>query len=420
MNRKTYLLNLILVLLIGLGSGFTGSYYFMQEFSKNLELQEVRTVSFDENSAVINAISEVSDSVVSIVALSEIRLNNGMGIDRFNDILRQFGFEGIESPTMQNPSQDTETKTQKVGGGTGFVISKDGLVLTNKHVVSLQDGIYEVFLNNGDWLYADVLSVDPLNDLAVLQLYIDEEKTQKPDNLKEVKLGNSKDLSLGSRVVAIGNALSEFENTSTLGIISGKNREITASGGNGTVTKLSNLLQTDASINPGNSGGPLVNLAGEVVGINTAIAQMANGIGFAIPIDEAKSVVESVKEYGRIVRPLLGVRYNEINPLLAKKFDLPVDYGAYLLNDLQAGFPAVIKGSPAFEAGLKSGDIITKVDEDEINKDTSLIDLIKTKKLDQDVKLQVMRDGQFIELSVTLSAFDLQEKLSESQSKETE
>ena len=147
---------------------------------------------------------------------------------------------------------------------------------------------------------------------------------------------------------------------------------------------------------------------------------MANGIGFAIPIDEAKSVVESVKEYGKIVRPLLGVRYNEINPLLAKKFDLPVDYGAYLLNDLQAGFPAVIKGSPAFEAGLKSGDIITKVDEDEINKETSLLDLIKTKKLDQEVKLQVMRDGQFIELSVTLSAFDLEEKLSESQSKETE
>lgn len=412
MNRKTYILNLILVLLIGLTSGFAGSYYFVQEFANNLNLQEVRTVAFDEDSAVINAISEVSDSVVSIVALSEIRLSNGMGIDRFNDILRQFGIEGYNvSPPSNQEGQ--ETKTQKVGGGTGFIISKDGLVLTNKHVVSLKDGIYEVFLNNGDFLYAEVLSVDPLNDLAVLQLYTDVEKTQKPENLKEVKLGNSKDLALGSRVIAIGNALSEFENTSTLGIISGKNREITASGGNGLVERLTNLLQTDASINPGNSGGPLVNLAGEVIGINTAIAQSANGIGFAIPIDEAKSVVESVKVYGKIVRPILGVRYHEINPLLAKKFDLPVDFGAYLLNDLQAGIPAVISGSPAFKAGLKSGDIITKVDGLEINKETSLLDLIKTKKLDQEVKLQVMRDGQLIELSVVLSAFDIEDNLEE-------
>lgn len=419
MNTKTYILNLFLVLLIGVSSGGLGSYYFVDKYVNNLNIQEIRTVSIDENSAIINSINEVSDSVVSIVALSEISLNNGLGIDRFNDILRQFGIEGIEGineaelenkDDLEESQLDKKINTQKVGGGTGFIISKDGLVLTNKHVVSLKNGIYEVFLNNGDYLYADVLSVDPLNDLAVLQLYLDEEKTQKPDNLKEAKLGDSKDLKLGSRVIAIGNALSEFENTSTLGIISGKNREITASGGNGTVAKLSNLLQTDASINPGNSGGPLVNLAGEVVGINTAIAQMANGIGFAIPIDEAKSVVESVKQYGKIVRPLLGVRYNEINPLLAKKFNLPVDYGAYLLNDLKAGIPAVIKDSPAFKAGLKSGDIITEVDKIEINKNTSLLDLIKTKKLDQEVTLKVMRDGQFIELKVILSAFDLEGK----------
>lgn len=416
MNTKTYILNLFLVLLIGVSSGGLGSYYFVDKYVNNLNIQEIRTVSIDENSAIINSINEVSDSVVSIVALSEISLNNGLGIDRFNDILRQFGIEGINEAELENKDDleesqlDKKINTQKVGGGTGFIISKDGLVLTNKHVVSLKNGIYEVFLNNGDYLYADVLSVDPLNDLAVLQLYLDEEKTQKPDNLKEAKLGDSKDLKLGSRVIAIGNALSEFENTSTLGIISGKNREITASGGNGTVAKLSNLLQTDASINPGNSGGPLVNLAGEVVGINTAIAQMANGIGFAIPIDEAKSVVESVKQYGKIVRPLLGVRYNEINPLLAKKFNLPVDYGAYLLNDLKAGIPAVIKDSPAFKAGLKSGDIITEVDKIEINKNTSLLDLIKTKKLDQEVTLKVMRDGQFIELKVILSAFDLEGK----------
>jgi S1-C subfamily serine protease len=262
-----------------------------------------------------------------------------------------------------------------------------------------------VLSTDGDTYYATVVSKDPSNDLAVIQLFEDEDRNNKVSGLQTVTLGDSDNLEIGSKVIAIGNALTEFNNTTTSGIISGKGREITASGSRDGATNLSNLLQTDAAINPGNSGGPLVNLAGQVIGINTAIAQQANGIGFAIPINDVKAVLESVEKYGKIVRPYLGVRYTELTPAIAKEFDLGVENGAYLIDDIQNRQRAVLEDSPAAKAGLRSGDIITEVNGTKIDEKNTLIRLIGQYQVGDSVKLTIVRNNQTISLNVKLEEF---------------
>ncbi len=368
---------------------------------------------FVEESLTIDAIEKVNPSVVSIVASKQLAAMR-RPVSLFDLFGSEFGFGmpgRLGQPDGINRSQEADTPDlprQKVGGGTGFIISTEGLVLTNKHVIDDATAEYSVVLADGNELYAKVLSKDPLNDIAFVQLFMDEDLSKRPSGLSVVSLGDSDSLSVGSKVIAIGNALSEFDNTTTSGIISGLGRSITASNGMGTADKLSNLLQTDASINPGNSGGPLVNLNGEVIGINTAIAQSANGIGFAIPINEAKNLVEAVLEYGKIVRPMLGVRYVEINPQIAEQLDLDVDYGAFLQDDIASGFRAVVKGGPADEAGLRSGDIILAINDVPINRETSLQKQVSRYKPKQKVNLKVWRDAKQIEVEVELGEFEVE------------
>lgn len=410
---KMYASVFVFALAGGFGGYFLGVGIDLQEQSVTHVAQTTNSI-FVEESLTIDAIQKVNPSVVSIVASKQLAAMR-RPVSLFDLFGSEFGSEfGFGSPGMRGPSglQDPEVLEglkQKVGGGTGFIISNNGLVLTNKHVIDDSTAQYTVVLADGSEMFAKVLSKDPLNDIAFVQLFMDEGLSDKPVDLPVVSLGDSDSLPVGSKVIAIGNALSEFDNTTTSGIISGLGRSITASNGMGAANKLSNLLQTDASINPGNSGGPLVNLNGEVIGINTAIAQSANGIGFAIPINEAKNLVETVLKYGKIIRPMLGVRYVEITPQISGQLDLDVDYGAFLQDDIASGFRAVVKGGPADEAGLQSGDIILAINDVLINQETSLQKQVSRYKPKQGVTLRVWRDSKEVDVEVELGEFEVTE-----------
>lgn len=279
------------------------------------------------------------------------------------------------------------------GAGTGIIISEDGLILTNKHVVPADATRFSVFTSDGkEYQDAKVVARDVLNDVAFVRI--------NAKGLRAAELGDSSQVSVGQKVVAIGNALGQFQNTVTEGIISGLGRPIIAGDAAGTrFESLENLLQTDAAINPGNSGGPLVNLEGQVIGINTAIAGDGQNLGFAIPINEAKAAIASVKERGRIVRPYLGVRYIAITRDIAQRNDLPVESGAWVAAEEAA---AVISGSPAAKAGFKSGDIITKVGSAKVDARNSLTALIGRHRVGDQVTLTVIRDRRTLKVKVTL------------------
>ncbi len=385
-------LNVVITVLISVSLGF----YFANRTLNTIQNDEITTTKtvLVESSSLIEAIDKLTPAVVSIVASKELAL-----------VQSPFGLFDFFSGLERQQAPQTNGK-QKVGGGTGFIIKEDGLVLTNKHVVVDSGAEYTVILSDGTQMFAEVLSLDPVSDLAVVQLFTDEQRSVKPSDLPTSELGDSSSLRVGSRVIAIGNALSEFSNTTTFGIISGLGRSIQASDGRGRSSQLSDLLQTDASINPGNSGGPLANLDGQVIGINTAVAQSADGIGFAIPINEAKVVVDSVLKHGKIIRPALGVRYIEITPKLAKTMNLAVEQGAWLADDVMRRIPAVIPDSPAFKAGLKANDIILKVDGAEIDTAHSLSALIQKYTVGESIKLTVLRNEQKFDFVVELSELD--------------
>lgn len=302
----------------------------------------------------------------------------------------------------------TETRTSSYYGqsstasaaGTGMIISKDGYVLTNKHVVDSANKVSVVLDNGETYNNVTIIGTDPLNDVAVL-------KINGVDNLTPVKLGDSKTLNVGQQVIAIGNALGQYQNSVTEGIISGVGRNITAGDSSSSYYEnLSDMIQTDAQINSGNSGGPLVNAAGEVIGINTALStsgSSGNSISFAIPISSVKGIIKSVIETGELKRAYIGVAYVSLSPTVAKTYNLDVNYGAYL-----ASSDSIIVGSPAEKAGLKSGDIITKVNGIEIGKSGSLSTLIGEHSVGESVDLTVVRDGKEINVRMTLVAYEEQ------------
>jgi serine protease Do len=316
----------------------------------------VSDVTIDESSAVITAADKVAPAVVTIV--------------RSND-----GFFG---------GQD--------GSGSGFIYQEDGLILTNRHVVEDADGL-RVVLNDGREFEGTVYGIDTLTDLAIV--------TIEATGLQTAPIGTSADLEPGQLAIAIGNPLGNFQNTVTTGVVSGLGRQIQASDASQTSTeRLNNLIQTDAAINPGNSGGPLVNSGGQVIGVNTAVNTEAQGIGFAIPIDVAKPIMEQAINGDELARPWIGVFYVPINPALAEAEGLQVEYGALI--GTEGGESAIFPGSPAEDAGLRDGDIITAINGEQIELGGDLSMLLLNYAPGDTVTLRILRDSSATEIEVTL------------------
>lgn len=292
---------------------------------------------------------------------------------------------------------------EEQGAGTGIILSKEGLVITNRHVVPAGTTKVSVTLSDGTKLdnvevVGRTTQSDPL-DIAFLKI-----KDTKGKQLVPAKIGDSSKVQVGDTVVAIGNALGQFQNTVTSGIISGYGRQIQASDGRGSAREnLDNLFQTDAAINSGNSGGPLVNISGEVIGINTAAASgTAENIGFAIPINDVAGLIKSVSDKGKLERPYLGTVFIPITADIAKYYELKSDKGAYIPTAEILGSEPVISGGPADKAGLKAGDIITKVNDDTIDAQHGLTSLLGKYQPNDKVKLNVVRGDQNLTLEVTL------------------
>lgn len=325
----------------------------------------------NEESVVIDVVEEVGPSVVTINIEKE---------QSASSLSIEFGPFGFFFPQSQGEPQKIEQNI-----GSGFIISKDGLVVTNKHVVEETQATYKIITKDDQSYEVQKIFRDPVNDLAILKI--------EANNLQPVEMGDSDKLKVGQFVIAIGTALGEFKNTVTTGVVSGLGRGITAGSAlEGYTERLDNVIQTDAAINPGNSGGPLLNSSGQVIGINVAIASGGENIGFAIPINIIKEAIDNFNKTGQFDRPFLGIRYQMISQDIALMNNVP--QGAYIVE--------VVADGPADEAGVKVGDIITQFNgqkiEDELNK------LISQKKVGDEVQLKLWRDGQELEVNVVLQS----------------
>ncbi len=399
-----------------IAGAISGSYFYFEikdYLSKlKIEIPEPQTIEkiieketikeyqpqTSQEEKIIQAVEKVSPAVVSIIITKDLPIFEEYYISPFEEF---FG-EPFELQVPQYRQKGTEKK--EIGGGTGFIVSEDGLILTNKHVVLDTAADYTVFTNDGRKFPAKVLARDPVQDLAILKIeqekIVDQQGKLGLKKFPTVQLGDSDNLQIGQTVIAIGNALGEFRNTVSVGVISGLGRTITASGG-GLVETLEDVIQTDAAINKGNSGGPLLNLKGEVVGINTATVLEAQNIGFAIPVNKAKKDIEQIKTLGKIVYPFLGVRYVLITEKIQKENNLPVSYGAWVIKGEQ-GEAAIFPGSEAEKAGLKEGDIILEFDGQKITTENSLAKIIMKYNPGDKVVLKILRGGKEKIIQATL------------------
>ena len=336
-----------------------------------------------EESVVIDVVERVSPSVVTVGIKKTEKI-----VDPFSDFFDPFGMFGI-------PSQPQE-KSQKIEQdiGTGFVISEDGTIVTNKHVVSEANGQYRVITKDNKTYEVKNIYRDPANDLAILKI---DPSTGPGQVLRPLEMGDSDNLKVGQFVIAIGTALGEFRNTVTTGVISGLGRGVEAgSPFEGYVERLDNVIQTDAAINPGNSGGPLLNSAGQVIGVNVAVASGVENIGFALPINVIKDSLANFNKTGKFSRPFLGVRYQMISQKVALMNEVPE--GAYIVE--------VVSGSPADKAGLKEGDIIVKVDGKGLKDlEGELAKAISQKKVGETIELEVYRDEKTFKKAIVLEEF---------------
>ena len=323
------------------------------------------SANFTEGS-IADVVSKVSDSVVSIVT--------------------------------STTGRDYYGRTYESGAaGTGVIVSSDGYILTNKHVAGDAKTITVVLHDGTTYNNARLVVVDPLNDIAFI-------KIDDVSDLKAASLGDSKTITAGQQVVAIGNALGQYQNSVTSGIISGTGRSLTATDGSGTMSeRLSDMIQTDAAINSGNSGGPLINAAGEVIGINTATSASGENVGFAIPIASVKGMLSQLVEGGKAERAYVGVYSVDITPDYAKENNLPVTTGTYIYSS--QAYSAILSGSPAAKAGLHDKDIITAVNGVKIGAAGSLSTLIGEYKPGDIVSLTVIRDGKEMGIKVELAGY---------------
>ncbi len=358
-------------------------------------IDEQSLSALSKEATVIDVVDTVSPSVVSIAI--ERNVNQAAQVDPFFNDFNGWPFY-FSPPVQEEQPNDQNANWQKVGGASGFIISSDGYILTNKHVVADSNARYNVMLNDGREFPAQVVGTDLFNDIGALKI--------DAQDLPVVNLGDSDQLVIGQTVVAIGNALAEFSNTVTTGVVSGIGRSIVASDNAGSSEKLEDVIQTDAAINPGNSGGPLLNLSGQVVGINTAISSQGQLIGFAIPINSAKSIIEGLQKTGTIVRPYLGVRYMMLNQTIAQQNNLSVSSGALIVRGDDPSQLAVVPGSPADKAGLLENDIILAVDGQELSEDYDLAQAISRHQPDEKISLKVWSKGETKNIEVTLEQYN--------------
>jgi S1-C subfamily serine protease len=358
---------------------------------KIIEKQSV----FSQESFVVNAVKKTNPAVISIVISKNVPKYEAYTDpnNRYNPFGDMFG--GIPNFFFNIPQyRQNGTEKKEVGSGSGFLVSADGLIVTNKHVVDQKDVEYTVFTNDGKKHSAKVIARDPVLDIALIKI--------DGSNYAYLDLGNSDSLQIGQSAIAIGNALGEFRNTVSVGVISGLARSITAGDNLGNSETLDQVIQTDAAINPGNSGGPLLNLSGQVIGVNVAIVQGSQNIGFALPINSIKGAINSVKTTGKIVRPYLGIRYVTINEQMKEKNNLSVDYGVIVKGGTDKNELAVIPGSPADKAGIVENDIILEVNGVKLDEKNSLASIIRQKNIGEIISLKILHKGDEKTVSVTL------------------
>jgi serine protease Do len=345
-----------------------------------IKLKNNNTMS--KQSQTVKIARKVCPAVITIIVSKDLPKVEGF-------FLLPMGGQEFLMPDLKGGKEKT-----KIGGGSGFIVSKDGYVFTCNHVVSDPEADYTVIIDPEHKYPAKVLAKDPLIDVAILKI--------EGKNFPRLKCGNSDKTQLGETVIAVGNPLGEFEDTLSLGIVSGLSRSINAQGAlKEKTTSLRGLIQTDAAINPGNSGGPLVDMDGKVIGINTAMAMGAQNIGFAIPINYALKVFEEIKKHGRLKRPFLGLKYVILNKEISQSNCLPVDYGALIVRE-RLGESAIIKDSPVEKAGLKEYDIILEINGAKITEANALTDILQKSKIGEELFLKVLREGQEIQLKVLL------------------
>lgn len=402
-SKKFFGIFTLISFIAGLLGGAVGGHFFTY-LSLPREYREgivVEKSFYIEESQSISAIDEVAPAVVSILAYKDVPVgyNGGFGLNGF--MIDPFGI-----PDSIEPEYDY----QEVSAGTGFIVSDDGKILTNKHVVSDEGADYSVLLKDGEKYKVEVVSRDLFDDIAVVKIVADEGQ-ELPEVFPKVVFGDSDNLKVGQRVLAIGNALGRYENTVTSGIISGKGRDVEAFSDFTTVVNFSGLLQTDAAINRGNSGGPLVDLNGDVIGMNAAVAEGAGGIGFAIPINDLRPVLESVEKYGEIVRPVLGVRFIMLTEAQAEEMDVQINHGAILIGGEEVGSEAVIPKGAAAEAGLLEGDVLLEIDGIELSAEVPLQKIIRKYTPGDEIIIKYWRSGEIEETKVVLkSSKDLENK----------
>ena len=338
------------------------------------------------NSPIVAIAKKVCPAVITVIVSKDLPKAE-------NFYSFPFGGKEYVMPKLEKGQKGKIEKTQ-IGGGSGFIVSENGYVFTSNHVVSDTTADYTVVLDPKHKYPVKILSRNPINDTAVLKI--------EGERFPCLELSDSNKIELGEEVVAVGNALGEFSDTLSAGIVSGLSRYITAFGGmDHQMQNLRGLIQTDAAINPGNSGGPLVNMEGKVIGINTAMIMGAQNIGFAIPINYAKKDLEEVKKYGKIIVPFLGVKYVLISKEMAQANKLPINDGALVVREALGESP-VVKGSAADKAGVKEWDIIVECNDEKITTKNQLANILAKCKIGSETSLKVLRDGKEITLRVKL------------------
>ncbi len=348
----------------------------------------VSRLSYEQ--AIIDSVKTASPSVVSIIISKNLPVYEQQLINPFGE---DSPFEFLVPEQVQKG-----TKYQEVGAGSGFIVSQDGLILTNKHVVSDTKADYVAITSDGKKYETAVVALDPVSDIAVIKI----KNAKEGQTFSAIAMGDSDGIQIGQGAIAIGNALGQFSNTVSVGVVSGLGRTVSASSQGSTFSEtLENIIQTDAAINAGNSGGPLLNLRGEVIGVNTAMAQGAQSIGFAIPINLAKKDLAQIIKTNKIVYPFLGVRYVLVDEKIQKKYGLAVDYGALVIKG-DNGEVAITKGSAAEKAGIKEKDVILEIGGQRISQQRSMAGIIQQYNPGDTIMLKVVRDGKEIDIEATL------------------